>query len=43
MSELVQWVKALFFMVTILTAAVLIVMAKVQEIRNLLAGKGGHL
>ena len=43
MTELIQWVKAIFAMLTILTAAVLIIMAKVSEIRNLMKGKGGHL
>lgn len=43
MTELLQWLKAIFAMLTILTAAVLIILAKVTEIRNLLKGKGGHL
>jgi hypothetical protein len=43
MAELISWVKAGFVMVTILTIVVLVILAKVTEIRNILKCGDGHL
>jgi len=41
--EVYRWIKAIFAMLTVGVLVLLVILAKVSEIRNILKGKGGHL
>ncbi len=38
-----HWLKLIFVMLGLINVILLVIMAKVSEIRNLMKGKGGHL